>query len=549
MTAAPEGAVSRDRFASEAGRLKLRAPAASGQTLVVPPWETAPSLVRRGRSIAAGDCQIGGRRLAELAELARGELLERAVGYSSAYRDVAAPRAGQPIVLAGHQPQLVHPGVWFKHFALARLAREQQAVAVNLVIDGDTLKSPSIRVPGGTLEAPSAENVAMDAPQAEIPFEQRTIHDAAMFASFGRRVRERLGGLVSGPMIETFWPRVLARARETHLLGRCLAEARHQCEGEWGLETLELPQSRLCGLQAFYWFTAHLLAERQRFREVYNAAVNAYRRARKIRSTHHPAPELEEVDGWVEAPFWLWSDDDPRRRRLFACRRGDVLRVSDRQSIEFELPQARDGDAAGAVEVLAEVSARGVCLRTRALTTTLFARLLGGDLFLHGIGGGLYDEVTDEIIRRFFGIEPPPYMVVTATLRLPVAAQAGGDDCQACRQRVRQLVYHPERFVDLAALEGQVRREAEQAISEKRKWVATRKSRDNAAKRHAAIVAANRQLAPLVAEQRQRWLLRSEEAARRAWSRRILSSREYAFCLFPETTLRDFLLAFFRGGI
>ena len=29
------------------------------------------------------------------------------------------------------------------------------------------------------------------------------------------------------------------------------------------------------------------------------------------------------------------------------------------------------------------------------------------DLFIHGIGGAKYDELTDEIIRRFFGIEPP----------------------------------------------------------------------------------------------------------------------------------------------
>ena len=54
-----------------------------------------------------------------------------------------------------------------------------------------------------------------------------------------------------------------------------------------------------------------------------------------------------------------------------------------------------------------DLPARGVRLRTRALTTTMFARYLLGDLFIHGIGGAKYDELGDEIARGFFGIEPP----------------------------------------------------------------------------------------------------------------------------------------------
>ena len=62
--------------------------------------------------------------------------------------------------------------------------------------------------------------------------------------------------------------------------------------------------------------------------------------------------------------------------------------------------------------------ARSVRLRTRALTTTLFSRFLLGDLFIHGIGGAKYDELGDEIARRFFGIEPPGFLTVSMTLWL-----------------------------------------------------------------------------------------------------------------------------------
>ena len=40
--------------------------------------------------------------------------------------------------------------------------------------------------------------------------------------------------------------------------------------------------------------------------------------------------------------------------------------------------------------------------------------------FLHGIGGGKYDELTDELLRRFYGVEPPRFLVLSATLLLPL---------------------------------------------------------------------------------------------------------------------------------
>ena len=43
------------------------------------------------------------------------------------------------------------------------------------------------------------------------------------------------------------------------------------------------------------------------------------------------------------------------------------------------------------------------------------------DQFVHGIGGGRYDQVTDLLIRRQFGIEPPRFSVTTATLFFPAA--------------------------------------------------------------------------------------------------------------------------------
>ena len=121
---------------------RLRAPAESGGTLIDPPLATVGELVEHNAAAAAAyDYDVGGRPLAHLAGDARRELLEAAWDYTRAYRDVPLPglAPATPVLVAGHQPQLFHPGVWFKNFVLSALAQRYGGVAVNLAIDSDTI--------------------------------------------------------------------------------------------------------------------------------------------------------------------------------------------------------------------------------------------------------------------------------------------------------------------------------------------------------------------------------------------------------------------------
>ena len=188
------------------------------------------------------------------------------------------------------------------------------------------------------------------------------------------------------------------------------------CERRWGCHNLELPVSVLCRTEPFAWFAGRLLAELPRFHAVYNDSVHDYRRRHGIRSRNHPVPDLAEEDGWLEAPFWGWRAGAPRRGRLFARAHSDriELRVGD------EIWPAPDHDPAA----WAERERQGLKVRSRALTNTLYARLFLADLFIHGIGGGKYDELTDELIRRFYGCEPPGFLVLSATRLLPLPARA-----------------------------------------------------------------------------------------------------------------------------
>lgn len=523
---------------------RLAAPREDGGKLIEPPLALAGDMARANQqAIAATDYDVQGRRLPQLAAEAREQLLAEALQFTRSYRDFALP-AGTPMAfLAGHQPEMFHPGVWFKNFALARLAQQHHAVAVNLVIDSDAVKSVALRVPGGSISQPRVESVPFDRATTAAPFEQRDILDRDLFSTFGERVAKQLRPLAPDPIVTKFWPLAVARSRATNNLGTCLSQARHQLEAAaWNLQTLEIPQSRVCDLPAMQWFIAHLLAHLPRLWETYNVALAEYRRQHGTRSVAHPAPDLAAEGEWLEAPLWIWSADNARRRRLFVRQRGDELVLSDRAGIEATLSISPESDGATATSQLFALAQRGVRIRTRALITTLAARLLLGDLFLHGIGGAKYDHVTDRLIADFFGLEPPGYMVVSGTLHLPVTHEpARSDDLLRLRQRIRESEFHPEQFINqLPQASAAVGSDVAHWIAEKRRWIATQPAPDIARTRCRAIRQANEALQPAIDPLRRQWTAAADQLAEKLRGEAVLASREYAFVLFPQLLLTKF---------
>ena len=78
----------------------------------------------------------------------------------------------------------------------------------------------------------------------------------------------------------------------------------------------------------------------------------------------------------------------------------------------------------------------------------MWARLLVADLFIHGIGGAKYDRVTDDIIRRYFKIEPPGMACVSATLTLDVPApEVTQEDLLTAERRLRDIRFKPHRYL------------------------------------------------------------------------------------------------------
>lgn len=524
---------------------KLRAPAEDGGVLAVPSLSDVPRLIADNRIRLTASCEIMGRPLGELQVQARQQVLGEAGAYLSEGGEPLPAISGDRLILAGHQPELFHPGVWVKHFALRGLAEAHGLVPVNLVVDNDTAKATVLRVPAGlgpgTDGQPHLANVPYDHWKADIPYEERQVLDENLFASLPERTAAYVADWSWRPLLEDLWHDARQQARRTALLGERLAAARRSLERRWGCHNLELPISRVCRTPAFASFAAHILTHQVRFHGLYNEIAHEYRRRHGIRSRNHPVPDLAEHDGWLELPFWGWRADRPRRHRLLArstCQ-GYALRAGG--EAWPDLP-AGPGDAATLIAAWHTLETRGFKVRSRALTTTLFARLLLADLFIHGIGGARYDELTDELMRRFYGIEPPHFLILSATLLLPFSRYPlSTDDERRLGRNHRDVHWNPQRHLAEDAPDAR----AFDLANEKQKWIeqgaATAAERRRRFQRLRELTDL---LHPYLLEREQGLQRKLQECRAQLAANAIMSRRDFALCLYPEDRLKALVRQF-----
>ena len=544
-----------------------RAPPQHGEAVIVPSLADAPSMIRENQRRASADKSF----LSSIRVQARKQMVADAKRYCSAYRDAdwIEERLGgreveeTPIIMAGHQPTLFHPGVWFKNFTLDHLAKQNGAIPVNLVIDNDVAQGSSIRVP--TLSPATGhvirETIPYDVAPGGVPHEQTVIRDESLFASFDQTVTQVVHPLIVNPCVDRLWKHARDAVSRCGVAGCALAQAQHALEGELGLQTLELPLGVLCRGSAFARFSLEIFCDLPAFVDCYNAAAYEHRLANGIRSTAHPVPNLQTRSGWCESPFWVFGNDSPSRKPVWAKKVDQWLLLTD--DIDGVNSSTRTANAQTrliaietthpmlAAEQLAALVTPEFKLRPRALVTTMYARLVLSDLFLHGIGGAKYDELGDVIMQRFFAVEAPQYMVVSATILLPPSAprrspptgnSKGARDSREPRisrepqsmqqlsaertrlqRAIRDSRFQPERFAGEVSLSSNL-------LAEKRKLLSTGE-RDKSW--HDQMTQVNERLSDSLLAVRNRLKVELESIEEGLTSERLLRSREHPFAVFP----------------
>jgi len=528
------------RHTSVGRRLRLRAPTADQSFLLRPDDVSFADLAHANQcSLQHAPVRIGGHSLADFRSQVRTTCLQAAQDWmQQTLRLPVEASATGLLYVTGHQPSLNHIGVWAKNLAVSEMARQAGGIGLNLVVDNDLCGPPVVKYPTGSHEAPHWGQLEFDAPGPVQPWEERSLQNAEIFSSFAGRVATALRPWGIVPAVETSWGAARELSRHTSSLTALLTRHRIEMERQLSSGNLELPVSRMCQTGPFLAFVLHIAQQAPDFFEHYNAAVRQYRHLARVRNHRHPVPDLEHQGDQLELPFWYWPTGSSDRQRLFVARQKDQIHLLADGKCVAILP-ATGND----IEPLRKLQMAGR-LRTRALTTTLFARLCLADLFTHGIGGAQYDQITDLLMQNWLKIQPPVFQTLTATFRLPLNPfDVFPEEIQQLRQKIRRVQFHGSEahLPEVRALQAEHDRLLQEARADRdpsasRAWRRAGQSRRRI--RHQRLRAIQQQLASRAQEHLEHLQEELALALSQEQANLVLNSREYAACLFPESQLQ-----------
>jgi hypothetical protein len=515
-------------------------PAGDGELLADPAPASWPALGREVAALSAGwSATLCGTPLRDIRRRARAEAMTLAAEYT---RELGLDPGGpyDPdglIAVTGHQPVLAHPGVWAKNLLIDDLASSKGWRGINLVVDNDAVGAVCANVPhrdaAGTL---GVDHCCLVRDAQDVPYESLPAPSPGSFEQWVGDVSERLataGIPGASEAFEAWSGHALEGLAQAVSMGDFMTRARRAYEGVLGTTYLELPVSRLAGGDGFLGFALDLCGRAGELRVAYNAALAEYRALREIRSPANPLPDLDIDGDMVEMPFWIVTDDG-RREALWVGRRGATLVLNCGSCTAIEV------DSRDIVPAVAALREKGVAIRPKALTLTLFVRLFIADLFLHGIGGGKYDVLTDELMRAAYGIGAPPYAVASMTVHLPLGrTSSGASDQAALGQDLIALKHNPDKALEEA---GELDAETAGLVARKRELVRAI-AEEGADKKSlgAEIRRLNEELQAHVAPLIEETQVALEASKARAREAEIARYRDWAYCFFAPSDVRSAL--------
>ncbi|MCL2647749.1 MAG: hypothetical protein FWD61_12185 [Phycisphaerales bacterium] len=504
---------------------------------IVVPRKHGQVLVEPGYGVLVEAMREGGKRN-EMRKAAREHFLEAAKKWARAI-GVEGPDAQmleKKWVITGHQVEFYHAGVWAKVIAADEVTRRVEGVAFDLLVDHDVVDHLGVDVPAYESEKWRRVMVAWDEATA-LSADSIETPNVKQFEAWDAKI-------ASHPLTRTdSMAMVLASLRdgvrgENYV--RWMSGARRKFERAMGLTVHHVPTSLMCEMPEWWMFVWQWAINADQWTRIYNEELGAYRKRQGIKNDHHPMPDLvrKEGDGDVfELPFWIYRRGEARQRLMLRKDGEKVFMLHDGVAYEFNS--------------LFTLHHSDLLVRPRALTLTMFVRLFLADLFVHGIGGALYDQITDGLLAKLFG-QQLPYACVSAAWLLPLGEggqplENGGEINQLLSQR-HHLLHNPQLAIDpstaeVAQRQALIRKIAESLATARRGKKAFEQRRQRFEQLHAMNEALHAKAPDIL----RKLDVQIAECRRARERNKVLLWREYFFGLHTMASLRQ-LIEKMRGG-
>ena len=532
-------------------------PKKNREIFIEPAYEDIPGLIDINKKrFKSFDFNINGIPFSKFRKQVRSETLKKAGKYSekiwtlcsnqniagtenlSGVKDSYAPEKN--IIQTGHSPALAHPGVLIKYSLVNSIAKKANGIGINMAVDNDAGNDNCLNIPYIDGQGSSVERIEYRPGLRNLAFEEIRYTDSTQLTYFKKRVLKTLHNPDMKKTFEDFISMAITLSGETLQFRDLFTFARHAFLTRFGISNLEVPVSLISETDPFLNFFLHITANLKCFVDIYNAKLREYRKLKKISSKANPLPDLMEKGFVVEMPFWMWERDEPRKN-LFASIADDsrISIICENKIVEhFDFGEmGRSKEDQENLERLKTLISNGIKIRPKAIANTMYTRLFFSDLFVHGIGGAKYDLITDEIIREFFGVEPPGYATISATLHLPYKPfDVSNEDMNKLKHVIKDMGYNPDRYAS-----GEIMEDAGMIslINEKNDLIA--KTSHDSKEKHLTFDRIKQinglmkeKISPLIKEKKKEM----NDLEKRIKYNSIATNRDYPFCIYPEEMLR-----------
>ncbi|MES0489638.1 MAG: hypothetical protein ABUK01_06590 [Leptospirales bacterium] len=328
-------------------------------------------------------------------------------------------KRGSPVIVSGHQVGVFHPGILAKEVLAGKLAKEQNGIAITLVLDHDPTHV-YFNYPDWNLKMDHHRLVKKDCHLGDIFLKKKglaRIHSErwqSHLIELSKNCEHYLNRETTENARQSIETLLDNRNKYDNLIDYLVFSRMQDLQKE-KIEIFPVRTSDLIATPEWKNFANDIYENGSRFREIYNRALSMYRTEHGIINHAQPVPDLHEE----ELPFWIYTNPELESR---------------------EKAYKNNFDAQKALP--------------RAITLSLFVRLYLSDIFIHGTGGARYDVVTNQIMHEYFNVSISPYMVETRTLQIPLLKDSTLNEIKMLptlsnwTTEYRRFQFHPERSLN-----------------------------------------------------------------------------------------------------
>ena len=392
-------------------------------------------------------------------------------------------------IYSGHQAQLWHSGILAKDLLAVHAARRCDVEARHLVVDQDAHSVWRIEYPFRFRDALESRAMRLAPDRASVPTGYQPAADPdtlkGNLSPLPRDAADRLADAIDH-----------AAAGEPRTLAEQVSSMTQRLAAAVGADLPRVYASSFARADGFGELVGMMIEEAERCVVAYNAEVS--RRPEAGMRVLAVGREL------VELPLWACRWEAARERVFVDV--GDT-----RRRLAFA-----DGTPI-------DTNKWDVLPRALAMTAYLRAGLHGGPItrFIHGLGGGVYDRVTEAWWQRWRGAQLASAAVATADVTLDFDVPlADREELSRAKWYRHHTPHNVDRLLDLDTPEARRKRELIEHMDDNRDrarrsaaYYEVQSINETLRRDHAEVVhAADRRL-----ERAQRGLVNARTAARRDW--------------------------------